>query len=37
MEDNLPYIQVDQDAIEQAILNLLSNAMKYSGEEMVTP
>jgi signal transduction histidine kinase len=32
LEDNLPYIQVDRDAIEQAILNLLSNAMKYSGE-----
>jgi signal transduction histidine kinase len=32
MEDNLPYIQVDRDAIEQAIQNLLSNAMKYSGE-----
>ena len=32
MEDNLPDILVDRDAIEQAIQNLLSNAMKYSGE-----
>ena len=32
VEDGLPDIQVDRDAIEQAILNLLSNAMKYSGE-----
>jgi signal transduction histidine kinase len=32
MEDNLPDIEVDRDAIEQAIQNLLSNAMKYSGE-----
>lgn len=32
MEDNLPDICVDHDAIEQAILNLLSNAMKYSGQ-----
>ncbi|MBW7991452.1 MAG: hypothetical protein FVQ84_15770 [Planctomycetes bacterium] len=32
VEDNLPHIQVDRDAIEQAIQNLLSNAMKYSGE-----
>ena len=31
MEDELPNIRVDRDAIEQAILNLLSNAMKYSG------
>jgi signal transduction histidine kinase len=32
MEEKLPDIWVDRDAIEQAILNLLSNAMKYSGE-----
>ena len=32
VEDNLPDVLVDRDSIEQAILNLLSNAMKYSGE-----
>ncbi len=32
VEDDLPDIKIDRDAIEQAILNLLSNAMKYSGE-----
>jgi signal transduction histidine kinase len=26
---------VDRDALQQAILNLLTNAMKYSGEERV--
>ena len=30
--DDLPPITADADAIEQAILNLLTNAMKYSGE-----
>jgi signal transduction histidine kinase len=30
--DNIPPMDVDRDAIEQAILNLLANAMKYSGE-----
>lgn len=30
MEDHLPPALVDSDAIEQAILNLLTNAMKYS-------
>lgn len=30
-EEGLPEIQVDHDAIEQALLNLLHNAMKYSG------
>jgi signal transduction histidine kinase len=29
--EGLPEVQVDRDAIEQAILNLLHNAMKYSG------
>jgi signal transduction histidine kinase len=32
IEEELPDISVDRDAIGQAILNLLSNAMKYSGE-----
>jgi signal transduction histidine kinase len=32
MEENLPDVCVDRDAIGQAILNLLSNAMKFSGE-----
>jgi len=32
LEEELPDISVDRDAIGQAILNLLSNAMKYSGE-----
>jgi len=32
VEDDLPPVRVDRDALEQAILNLLSNAMKYSGE-----
>lgn len=32
IEDDLPNVCVDQDAIAQAIINLLSNAMKYSGE-----
>jgi signal transduction histidine kinase len=31
-EDGLPPVSVDPDALEQAILNLLTNAMKYSGE-----
>ena len=30
--DDLPPIAADADAIQQAILNLLSNAMKYSGD-----
>jgi signal transduction histidine kinase len=29
--DNLPAVPLDHDAIEQAVLNLLANAMKYSG------
>lgn len=32
ISDGIPPMQVDRDAIEQAILNLLVNAMKYSGE-----
>ena len=35
VEEDLPDIQVDRDAIAQAILNLLSNAMKYSGESRI--
>ena len=31
ISDDLPAISADSDALEQAILNLLSNAMKYSG------
>jgi two-component system phosphate regulon sensor histidine kinase PhoR len=32
VEADLPRITADADALQQAILNLLSNAMKYSGE-----
>jgi signal transduction histidine kinase len=32
VNDGIPPVNVDRDAIEQAILNLLANAMKYSGE-----
>jgi signal transduction histidine kinase len=35
VEDGLPPAAVDRDAIEQAILNLLANAVKYSGESRV--
>jgi signal transduction histidine kinase len=31
-EDNFPRVSVDRDGLEQAILNLLDNAMKYSGD-----
>jgi signal transduction histidine kinase len=31
-EEDMPDIRVDGDAIEQALLNLISNAMKYSGD-----
>jgi signal transduction histidine kinase len=32
VEAGMPPARVDRDAIEQAILNLLANAMKYSGD-----
>ena len=32
VQDGMPTLRVDADALEQAILNLLANAMKYSGE-----
>jgi signal transduction histidine kinase/tetratricopeptide (TPR) repeat protein len=32
VEKGIPPILADRDAIEQAVLNLLHNAMKYSGE-----
>jgi signal transduction histidine kinase len=32
VEEGIPEVQADRDAIEQAVLNLLHNAMKYSGE-----
>ena len=32
VDPGLPHINVDEDAVEQAIENLLANAMKYSGE-----
>jgi signal transduction histidine kinase len=32
IDESLPQTRVDRDSIEQAVLNLLSNAMKYSGE-----
>lgn len=32
LEAGLPAIKADEDALEQALLNLLSNAMKYSGD-----
>jgi signal transduction histidine kinase len=32
IDENIPEIQGNADALEQAILNLLANAMKYSGE-----
>lgn len=32
VEDGLPPARIDRDAIEQAILNLLGNAMKYSRD-----
>jgi signal transduction histidine kinase len=32
IEEDLPAVLADADALEQAVLNLLANAMKYSGE-----
>ena len=32
IEPDLPRVLVDEDAVEQAIENLLANAMKYSGD-----
>lgn len=33
VESDLPVIRVDAEAIEEALLNLLNNAVKYSGEK----
>ena len=32
VDEEIPELQADPDAIQQAILNLLTNAMKYSGD-----
>jgi len=32
IQEDMPALEADPDAIEQAILNLLTNAMKYSGD-----
>jgi len=32
IDEGLPPLQADRDALEQAVLNLLSNAMKFSGD-----
>lgn len=32
VQDEMPGVQADPDAIQQAILNLLTNAVKYSGD-----
>ena len=32
IDDDLPQVAADADAMEQAILNLLTTAMKYSGD-----
>jgi len=31
-ENDIPEVRADKDALEQAVLNLLHNAMKYSGD-----
>jgi signal transduction histidine kinase len=31
IDESLPAVDIDADALEQAVLNLLTNAMKYSG------
>jgi signal transduction histidine kinase len=31
-EEDLPEVRVDRDGLEQALMNLLTNAMKYSGD-----
>jgi two-component system phosphate regulon sensor histidine kinase PhoR len=31
LDDELPPVSVDRDSVEQAVLNLLTNAMRYSG------
>jgi signal transduction histidine kinase len=33
LDEDIPPIAVDRDALQQAMLNLLTNAMKYSGEQ----
>ncbi len=33
IDEGLPAVVADADALQQAILNLLANAMKYSGDE----
>jgi signal transduction histidine kinase len=33
IEDNLPPLQVDREAIARSLLNLVNNAVKYSGSE----
>lgn len=32
VEDNLPPVMIDRDALSQAVLNLLNNAIKYSDD-----
>jgi signal transduction histidine kinase len=32
VENGLPQVRADKDALEQAVLNLLDNAVKYSGK-----
>jgi signal transduction histidine kinase len=32
IDESVPSVRADSDALEQAILNLLSNALKYSGD-----